>query len=73
MDFISSLDTVSLSSDLFKPNIFINKFVEAERIFTNGVDILEITLIGLIAIKAISSGFCNAILFGSNSPNTKVI
>ena len=41
MDFISSLDTVSLSSDLFNPNIFINKFVEAERIFTNGVDILD--------------------------------
>ena len=73
IDFISSFDTFSSKPSTLKPNNFISRFVDNDKNFIKGNVTFDTNKIGLTENIAITSAFCKAILFGNNSPKTKVI
>ena len=60
------------TSGLSAPIIFVTKDVDADRIQTKGVHILENHTIGLAKRQAVFSGLSIAIRLGTNSPRIKV-
>src|SRR5699024_79782 len=71
-DLISSLDNISSVLPSVIPKGFVTRLVANVNSLINGYATLDTALTGLTQNILIVSGFCKAILLGTNSPNTNV-